>query len=1057
MMKTFKALLSMLLLTVATVAFAQNITVTGTVTDANSGESLIGASVLVQGTTTGAVTDADGKYTVTVPANATLVYSSIGFKTVAVEVNGKMSHSVALVPDQELLDEVVVTAMGISREKKALGYAVQDVKGDDLVKAANTSFSTALQGKVAGVDVTPSSGMPGASAKITIRGSRSFDGDNTPLYVIDGMPVASTPDIDTGNSVTGSDYSSRAIDIDPNDIESINVLKGQAASALYGMRASNGVIIITTKKGSSAAKGAPEITFKTNFAADVLSAYPNLQNEYAQGSNGTYAPKTSLSWGPKISELADDSKYGGNTDNTYTKEYGKHPGKYYVPQRAAAGLDPWATPQAYNNVKNFFRTGTTFGNSFSIAKNGDLGSIMFSLGSTNTTGIVPNTGLNRYNARIGADIKLSKNFSMGVTGNFVYSTLAKSTGANDGLTATVYNAPPSYDLAGIPSSIAGDPYTQNNYRGGSFDQPFWSTENNSHTEKSQRFFGNAYGKFNTDFNSNGKHTLEVKYQLGIDSYSTVYSDIWGYGHSNDTGEADEWTYNSNELNSLATVVYNWKINRNWNFNALLGNEIVYNGKKTVETYGTEFNFAGWNNINNLSSYKGYTSSGKYYSLGNFINLSADYKGMVFLNVTGRQDMVSSMPRNNRTFFYPSVSGGFIFTELDALKNKVLTFGKIRASYAEVGEAGHYYNSYYSVPTYGGGFSSGTPVKYPIGSIVAYTPSSTLYDPNIKPQNTKSYELGLDLGFFEGRITASYTYSNQKVVDQIFAVPLAGSTGYSQLVTNGGKMHTNAHELTLGFIPIQNPNFQWDIDVNFTKIDNYVDELAEGVESIFLGGFVSPQVRAGIGDKYPVLYGASFLRNEKGQIVVDENGYPQVGDSRVLGSVSPDFQLGFSMGFRIYKLQLSALLDWKQGGKMYYGTQYMADYYGVSQKSADFRSGKGFMFEWPAVKEDGTPNDIVIPADEAYEYFSCLNDIHEAGVYDASYLKLREVTASYPIVSRPKFKLNINLFARNILLWTALEGGYDPEVSQGNNNMSGGFERFSLPNTSSFGGGLLFKF
>ncbi len=1057
-MKKIRFVLTAMLLMFSVSAFAQGIKVTGTVSDASNGEPIIGASVLLQGSTTVyAMTDELGNFSITVPSDGVLDVNFLGFVSQEIPVDGKSHIDIALKPDQQLLDEVVVTAMGISREKKALGYAVQDVKGDVLVKAASSDLGSALQGKVAGLEISQSSGMPGASSKITIRGSRSFDGNNTPLYVVDGMPVASTPDASTGNSVTGSDYATRSLDIDPNDIESINVLKGQAASALYGMRASNGVIIITTKKGSSARKGRAEVSFKTNFSADVISTYPKLQKEYAQGSNGKYSPTSSLSWGPKISELANDPTYGGNTDNAYTQEFGKHQGQYYVKQRATAGLDPWATPQAYDNTRDFFQTGTSFGNSLSVAKNGDIGSIIFALGSTNTKGIVPNTGLNRYNARMAADTQLSKHFSMGFSGNFVTSDLKKSTGANNGITATIYNACPSYDLAGIPYHAAGDPYTQVNYRGGSFDNPYWATENNSHKEKSQRFFGNAYGKYNTDFGTSGKHTLDVKYQVGIDSYSTNYANTWGYGHSNGKGEIDEWNYNTNELNSLATVVYNWKINENWNFNALLGNEIVYNTNKTVETYGSNFNFSGWNNVNNLSQYQGYASRGQYYSLGNFINLSADYKGMLFLNVTGRQDMVSSMPRNNRTFFYPSVSAGFIFTELEALKNDVLTFGKIRASYAEVGEAGHYYQSYYSVPGYGGGFSSGTPVAYPLNGVVAYTPSSTIYDPNLKPQNTKSWEAGLDLGFFEGRITATYTFSRQNVVDQIFSVPMSSSTGYGSLVTNGGKMHTNAHELTMNFIPVQKKNFEWNIGFNFTKIDNYVDELAEGVESIFLGGFVTPQVRAGIGDKYPVLYGSSFLRNDKGEIVVDEDGYPQIGESKVIGTVSPDFQLGMNMGFRIYKLNISALFDWKQGGQMYCGSPYMADYYGVSQKSADFRSGDGFIFEWPAVKQDGTKNDIVIPASQAQNYFSALNDIDEAGIYDTSFIKLRELSISYPIVSKENFKLDINLFARNILIWTTLEGGFDPEVSQGNTNMSGGFERFSLPGTSSYGGGLSFKF
>lgn len=1060
-----KIVFSLIAVLFAGVISAQNVQVTGIATAADDNSPMIGVAVAVQGTNGGTITDVDGAYSISAPSNGTLVFSFMGYETLSVPVNGRKVINVTLSPGSIQVDDVVITAMGISKEKKALGYAVQDIKADELVQAASPSFSSALQGKVSGVDISPSSGMPGASAKITIRGSRSFDGDNTPLYVIDGMPVASTPDLDTGNSVTGSDYASRSLDIDPNDIESINILKGQAASALYGMRASNGVIIITTKKGSSVQKGAPRITFSTNLSIDKVSVLPDFQTEYAQGSNGMYSPNASTSWGPRIEDLPNDARYGGNTDNSYTQQYGKHEGQYYVPQRAAAGLDPWAYPRAYDNAKEFFQTGTTWGNSLSIAKNSDKSSIIFSIGNSTSTGIVPSTGLDRYNARMAADTELSKHFNLGFTANFVMSDLTKMTGANDGVVATVYGSPASYDLAGIPSHVAGDPYTQNNYRGGSFDAAYWAVDNNEFRERSQRFFGNAYASFNTDFATGGKHKLVVKYQLGEDAYTTDYTNNFGYGHSNGKGEIDDIAYTSNQVNSLLTAIYDWKINDNWNFNALYGNEIVYGTYKEVESYGMNFNFGGWNHVSNTSLQQAYSAYSKDLTFGNFINLSADFKNMLFLNATGRVDRVSSMPNGNRTFFYPSVSAGFIFTELEALKNEVLTFGKIRASYAEVGQAGTFRNSYYTTPGYGGGFSSGTPISYPIGTVNAYTPSSTIYDPNLKPQNTQSYEVGVDLAFWEGRVTLNYTYSRQDVKDQIFAIPMASSTGYSSLVTNGGKMHTNAHEVNLSVTPIQTRDWVWKLGVNFTKINNYVDELAEGVESIMLGGFVDPQVRAGIGDKYPVIYGTAFLRNEDGKVVVDEDGFPMTGEDRVIGSVSPDFRMGFTTELSWKKLKLDAVLDWKHGGQMYYGTAGVIDYYGVTQHSADLRNADSFICEWDAVKivgEDAggnaiyAPNDIEISGENALDYFDWINSISEGSVHDASFLKLREVALSYQIVNKAKFGVSANIFARNILLWSSLKG-YDPESSQGNNNMSGGFERFSLPSSTSFGAGLTFNF
>ena len=1060
MRKKFTSVLLFLAMGIG-VASAQDSKITGKVIDEN-GEPVIGASIVVRGTTVGTVSDIDGNFTLEVPADGKhLMISYIGMRTQQVDIAPNVT--VRLLNDTQNLDEVVVTAMGISKEKKALGYAVQDVKSEELTQAANTSLASAMQGKVSGVDISPSSGMPGASSKITIRASRSFTGDNTPLYVVDGMPIASTADKDTGASVSGSDFANRAVDLDPNDIESINILKGQAASALYGMRAANGVIVITTKSGKGAAKGKPQVSFSTNLSFDKISTLPELQKEYAQGSGGVFNPNTSSVWGPKISELPNDATYGGNTDNAYTRQYGMQQGKYYVPQRANAGMDPWAVPQAYDNAKEFFNTGMSWSNSVNIRQAFDRGNYSFSLGNTTTDGIVPSTGMDRYNAKLSGTAQLHKNWQTGFSGNYVASKITKQTAANSGIMATVYGAPPSYDLAGIPSHIEGDPYTQNNFRGGSFDNAYWAVENNEFTERSQRFFGNTYIQYNTRFNTDN-HQLTVKWQGGVDSYTTNYTDLWGYGHAGGRGEITEYHYTVNEFNSLFTAAYSWNINEDLVFDALVGNEIVDNKKKYSKSYGMNFNFSGWNHIDNASVYSASGTYRKKRTVGNFANVSLAWRNMLYFNATVRNDIVSSMPRDNRSFTYPSVSLGWIFTELEPLKNEILTYGKFRGSYAEVGMAGDYYQSYYRTPSVRSGFSSGTPVMYPLNGVTAYTPYSVVYDPNLKPQNTKSWELGGDLGFFDGLINFNYTFSRQDTKDQIFEVPLAGSTGFGSLMTNGGSMYSNTHEFTLQVNPINTKNFKWDFAFNFSKINNYVEELAEGVESIFLGGFTEPQVRAGIGYKFPVIYGVSFLRDDAGNLIVDEQGLPQAGEEKVIGTVSPDFQLGFNTTFEFYKFRLSAVLDWKQGGQIYAATGGLLDYYGTSQQSADYRSMDYFIVD--GVKADGTKNDIRIvgqhrdasDADlaDAQDYFSTLNDISESMIQDNSFLKLREISLSYPVWDKNSLKVNVSVFARNILLWSELKG-YDPEASQGNNNMGGGFERFSLPGTSSYGFGINVNF
>ena len=1042
---------------------AQTQKVTGVVISEEDGQPVVGASVLVKGTTQGTITDVNGNFNLSnVPSSAkTLQISYIGMQTQEVVI--KPNLRVVLKADAQKLDEVVVTAMGISREKKALGYAVQDVKSDALTRAANTDLAGALQGKVSGIDITPSSGMPGASSKITIRGSRSFTGDNTPLYVIDGMPIASTADVSTSltDGAYGTDYANRAVDIDPNDIESINILKGQAASALYGMRASNGVIVITTKSGKGADKGKPTITFSTNLSFDKISTLPELQQEYAQGSGGTFDPSSPFAWGPKISELANDPTYGGNTDNSYTSQYGKQSGKYYVPQLAAAGMNPWATPQAYNNMKDFFETGVSWSNNVNVAQRFDKGNYSFSLGNTTSNGIVPSTGMDRYNVKMSAEAQLHPNWTTGFNGNFVTSKISKQSTANTSVVATIYNAPVSYNMAGIPSHIEGDPYTQNTYRDSWIDDAYWAVDNNQFSERSQRFFGNAFVKYTTKFGTDN-HKLDIKYQIGDDAYTTNYSEIYGYGSTwAPTGEDSEYHYTVNELNSLLTAAYTWNINEEWTLDALIGNEFVDKKTKYEYAYSMNFNFPGWNHLNNASVFSNESQYNKKRTVGNFANLSVAWKNMLYLSGSIRNDIVSSMPRDNRSFTYPSVSLGFIFTELAPLKNNILTFGKIRASYAEVGMAGDYTQSYYYTPSYGGGFYMGNPIVYPINGAMAYIPYYKVYDPNLKPQNTKSYELGADLTFLNGLVTLNYTYSRQNVKDQIFEVPLAGSTGASSMIMNGGKIHTNTHELTLGVSPVDTKNFKLDFAFNFSKIDNYVDELAPGVESIMLGGFVTPQVRAGIGDKFPVIYGKSYMRNDEGKIVVDKNGLPMQGEDAVIGTVSPDFRLGFNTNIELYKFRISAVFDWKQGGQMYSGTAGEMNYYGVSKLSGDMRNTE-FIVE-NSVKETGkdadgnsiyAPNDIKVT--DAQAYFTRRRSIDESYIYDNSYIKLRELSVSYPVFSKKWLNVNVNVFARNILVWSEMKG-FDPEASQGNDNMGGAFERFSLPGTASYGFGFNVKF
>lgn len=1051
------AFLLILIFLSSSALFAQTQKVTGKVIDGD-GNAVPFASILEVGTKNGTSAANDGTFSIDVNSGAKLQITAVGFQSQTVTATASAMTITMKPASNETIEEVVVTALGVAREKKSLGYAAQTVKSQEIVQAANSGLAGALQGKVSGLAITPSSGMPGASALMIIRGARSFTGDNSPLFVIDGMPVSSTADITTAgnNGVTGTDYSNRAADIDPNDIASVEILKGQAASALYGLKASNGAVIITTKSGKGLSTAKAQISFNSSVSFDRISRYPQLQTTYAQGSNGKFNPTASTSYGPKISELPNDPTYGGNTDNANTQRDGKHEGMYYVPQRAQAGLDPWVKPAVYDNVKDFFNIGKIFNNSITIMNGGEKGSYTVALGATNQDGIVPHTGMERYNARVAGDTKLSDHFTAGVNGAFINDNIDKAPSANDGLIATVYPAPASYDLKGIPNHYKDAIFKPVGYRGGAFVNPYWGMEHNTFNEKTNRFYGNTYVTYQTKFND--KTSLDLKYQIGTDIYTTNYADIWSYGSptrgSNNNGDITQYSFTNNTLNSLITGILKWNISNDFNLTALLGNEIVNQNTEFRSQYGTDFTFPGWNHMDNTATKDATESSTSLRTFGTFADLTFDYMKMVFLEISGRTDLISTMPSKNRQFFYPSASLSFIFTELEGLKNSsVLNYGKLRLSVAQVGQAGTYLPNYYSIPAYGGGFFGGTPILYPINDgIKAYIPSTTIYDPELKPQNTNSFEVGTELNFLDSRIQVGYTYSHQKVKDQIFGVPLAGSTGAGSYVTNAGKIHTNAHEASLTVIPLRTHNMEWSIGANFTKVDNYVDELAPGVESIFLGGFTTPQVRASVGDKFPVIYGTSFLRNDKGQVIVGEDGVPLSGAPGVIGSASPDFNLGANTRFRYKDFTLAAVFEWKSGGYMYSGTTNLLDNYGASKLSADAREQNQVIFP-NSVREDGTPNTTVVKGyNEIQSYFQNLNSIDEASIYKSSFIKMRELSLKYQLIKKADFGLALNAFARNFLLWTTTPQ-LDPESSQGNTNMAGSFERFTLPQTRSIGFGV----
>lgn len=1045
-MKKLFSLLLAILLSVASMTAQDFKKVEGVVVYAGDNEPLVGATVIPAGGGHGVATDIDGKFYLDVPSSVTkLNVSYVGMVTRQVDITPGIM-TIALNSAENRLDEVVVTAFGMKKERKGLGYAVQDLSAEDLNTDGTTSLASAMQGKLTGVDIRPSSGAPGASSQIVIRGARSFDGNNQPLYVVDGMPIESTPDFDTGNSVTGANMADRSIDINPEDIESINILKGQAASALYGIRASNGVVVITTKRGRINSSR-PTVTVSTNISAEIVSKKFERQDVYAQGNYvGAYDPTSSMSWGPKITSLPDDPKYGGNSQG--------HPGMYFNPKREKAGLDGWTTPAIYDNVGDFFNTGFTENTNFSIAQRTDRASYSFGLSNSYQKGIIPSTGMNRWGARGLVDWIVNKEWKTGFSGNYASTKITSAPGANSGIMNVVYSAPSEYDLKGIPFHVPGKPSEQVLFRSTSFNNPYWWADNNEYLQHTNRFFGNAYVEYRPAIDWGDNYDLWFREQAGIDMYTSDYSDVAEYGDASyGSGNIDNYGVSRNVFNNLFTVNFTAEWGDDWGLDAMLGNEVNQDNTRTWSYTGTNFNFYGLPTMSNATSFQ--SSEYKYRSrtVGFFGSLSLDWKDMLYLTVTGRNDYVSTMPRDNRSFFYPSVSLGWVFSELEALKgNDIITFGKLRASYAQVGQAGSYVPNYYYTPSYGSGMYAYNPVTYPIKGVSAYVPMYQLYDPNLKPQNTENVEFGVDLRMFNDRVRFEYTGSYQNVSDQIFSVPTAGSSGYQYLLTNAGKMRTWSHEFGLNVAILQHRDYDLTLGVNFTTVDNKVVELATGVESIMLGGFVEPQIRAQAGNTYPNIYGTAFKRDEATGKLLLSDGLPQgTADSQDLGNCSPDFVMGINLGGRYKRLSLSTTWSWQNGGRMYHGTNMTLNYFGATKESIPFHEGT--MVVDGIDEATGQPNTVEV---DRQDYYMAYNDVTEAGVYDMSFLKLRDVTLTYKLPKIWKLDIDVFGFARNVLVWKKLPN-FDPEASQGNNNMGGYFERFSIPNTTSIGGGLKVTF
>jgi TonB-linked SusC/RagA family outer membrane protein len=1069
---------------------AQSKVVTGTVTA--QGDPLPGVTVIEKGTSNGVFTNDEGKYRITVSENATkLMFRFVGMKTQEVDIAGS-SADVELAEDELMLDEVVVTALGIKQEKKQLGYAVQSVGGDALSGSGEVNAISGLAGKVAGVQVINSSGSPGGSSFIRIRGSSSLTGSNQPLVIVDGVPMdnsqltAGNPDDGSNSLLSGVALSNRGIDLNPDDIEDVTVLKGPAATALYGIQAANGALVITTKKGSATEGKRINVTVSSSIAFDEVNRLPQLQDQYVQGtgwydvdnqgnpSPTWYGPGDGwpTSWGPKADTMSWDNL--NDPDNPYS--YDSH-------GNLVSDNDPTAAEKfvPYQNLKNFFQRGVTTTNNLALSGGNSGSTYRFSIGDVNQKGIIPLSQFRRTTVRVAGSSQISTKLRVSSSVGYVKSGGSRTQqGSNtSGIMLGLLRTPISFDNsngvddpANDPSSYINPDGSQRNYRGGGgYDNPYWTVNNNPFTDDVNRVYGYADASYDVT------SWLNVFYRLGTDFYSDRRRQTFEKGsRTASAGRISEEQHNYRHINSDLWITMKKDFSEDLTGSLLLGHNAYVQKYQRLYTQGDGFTFPGFSHISNASSVFSREGTTNYRKAAIFGNAKLAYKDYLFLDLTARNEWSSSLPAANRAFFYPSASLGFVFTDAFGLQdNKVLPYGKLRFSWAQAGNDADPYSTTtpFNGAFFGDGWTSG--ITFPFTGVNGFTQSALLGNPNLRPEKTNSIEVGADLRFVKNRFGVDFTYYSSTTVDQIFAVSVAASSGYRQFITNAGKVTNKGIELVLNGTPIKTKDVRWDVQLNFTRNRNLVVELAEGLENIFIGGFEGSAIRHVAGQPYGVIQGGAWLRDDAGNVVVESDtnsfyyGYPLADPTeRVIGNPNPNFMMGLRNTVSFKGLTFTCLFDWRSGGQIWNGTQGALSYFGMSQLTEN--RGETTTFEGVKGTVDGDGNvlyqnengqtgtftsDAVVPLNEDWYTFNGggFGEVTEPFIQKADFIKLREIGLSYRLPESLVGKtflsnVEIGVSARNFILWTPYEG-IDPETNLMGANNAQGLDYFNMPNTQSY--------
>ncbi|MCJ8167485.1 SusC/RagA family TonB-linked outer membrane protein [Pontibacter sp. E15-1] len=1034
-------------------AMGQNRIVSGNVTAQEDGSPLPGVSVALKGTTIGTVTGIEGDFSLSVSeAGGTLVFSFIGMMRQEIPIGNQATFKVVLTPDSKQLAEVVVTAFGIEREKKALGYTVQEVSGEKLAEVKSSNVVNSLSGRVAGVQVS-SNGGPGSSSNIVIRGMGSVSRNNQPLVVIDGVPIQQS-----GNNQYGGGIS----EVNPENIASMSILKGPNAAALYGSRAANGVILITTKNGSGAKGIGVELSSSATFERPLVK--PGFQNTYGGGngyrtwySNGRSGAITDpleieqyrAAYGPNAplsGTAGTDESWGAPMDGRLVRQWW-----------TGTDVAP-LTPQP-DNWDEFWDTGKTFFNSVALSGGNDLGSFRLSVGRLDQKGIMYNNDFKRNNISLNSTYNLMPKLKAVVSGEYIQSE-SDNRSYQSGQQFIWSHRSVSWeqlrnwrDYQDVHIQKAGDDLPAN-WQHTFFTNPFFLQDALTNGNNKDRLRGNAALTYSFS------DRLSLMVRSGTDLWSDTRINVSGWERTSNGnllfGAYSEEVLRNQETNHDAILSYKQDVTPDLSLSAQVGGVYRKNYFKRNYAAVSKLVIDGLYTLNNNAVPNTDQSTIEEFAMQSLFGAAQfSFRDVLFLDVTGRNDWSSTLPTNNNSFFYPSVSLSAVVTDLLNINSNVLSFAKLRASWAQVGNDADPYQLYQL-------YDAQTPWD---GTLPEFSESTDINNASLKPEITTGTEVGADVRFLGGRVGIDATYYEQSTKDQILGVEISKASGYNRRFLNAGEVTNKGVEVMLTGTPVQLGNgFQWDVSVNYARNRSKVIELAEGLTTYTLYSRRGMSSEARVGQAYGTFYGTAFLRSPEGEIVY-KNGLPQTATGQqVLGNIQPDWIGGLSNAFTFKGITLSALVDVKKGGDIYDEGTGTARWTGQYAETAVGREegviGKGVKNIGSEEAPVYVPNDVIADAKLFYSYNNP-RTYHESAIIDASYVKLREVSLGYMIPGSLTRKIRaqsakISFVGRNVAILFKNNPHIDPEVdSQGGNAQ--GFTYGQLPNSRSMGVNLDVKF